>query len=80
MKQDIVVPKLRTEESKAIMAAWLKEKGDRVEAGDALYEIETEKVVNQIEATSAGILTDVFVEEGDDVTAGQLIGAIESSS
>lgn len=79
MKQDIVVPKLRTDESKAVLAAWLKDVGETVEAGEALYEIETDKVVNQIEATKAGVLEAVFVEEGDDVAPGQRVAVIESS-
>lgn len=80
MKQEIVVPKLRTDESKAVLAAWLKDVGEKVEAGEALYEIETDKVVNQVEATKAGVLEAILVEEGDDVTAGQKIAVIESES
>lgn len=79
MKQDILIPKLRTDESKAVLASWLKEVGEPVEAGEALYEIETDKVVNQVEATKDGVLEAVFVEEGDDVTAGQRVAVIESN-
>ncbi len=76
MKTDVKVPALRGEKGSSIMAAWLKEAGERVEVGEALYELETDKVVNQIEATVSGVLTELLVEEGDPVTAGQAIATI----
>lgn len=77
MKKDILVPHLRQKEGKAILAAWQKEVGDLVSPGEVLYEMETDKVVNQIEATEAGKLVEVLVEDGDEVHAGQKIGVME---
>lgn len=77
MKKDIIVPALRQEGGKAVLAAWQKEVGEPIEAGQVLYEMETDKVVNQIEATETGVLVEVLVEDGDEVEAGQKIGVIE---
>ena len=51
MEKKITMPKLRPEMENGVLCAWLKEEGDAVQAGEPLYEIETDKVVNQIEAT-----------------------------
>lgn len=76
MKISVKVPALRGEKSESVMAAWLKEPGEPVKVGDALYELETDKVVNQIEATVEGVLSEVLVEEGDQVSTGQEIATI----
>ena len=56
MEKELTMPKLRPEMEKGVLCAWLKEEGDTVTAGEPLYEIETDKVVNQIEATESGVL------------------------
>lgn len=77
MKQDINMPKLRPQMEKGILAAWLKEPGDKVEKGEALFEVETDKVVNQIEAEVAGTIVEQLVEEGDEVAVGTPIARME---
>ena len=56
MEKNIVMPRLRPEMEKGVLCAWLKEEGEPVSAGEPLFEIETDKVVNQIEATQDGVL------------------------
>ena len=56
MEKNIVMPQLRPEMEKGVLCAWLKEEGEPVSAGEPLFEIETDKVVNQIEATQDGVL------------------------
>lgn len=57
MEKQLVMPKLQPEMKSGVLCAWLKDEGDEIHKGDALYEIETgTKVVNQIEATEDGIL------------------------
>ena len=51
MEKELTMPKLRPEMENGVLCAWLKEEGDTVTAGEPLFEIETDKVVNQIEAT-----------------------------
>ena len=67
MEKNIVMPQLRPEMEKGVLCAWLKEEGEPVSAGEPLFEIETDKVVNQIEATQDGVLKKQLIEEGDTV-------------
>ena len=72
------MPKLRPEMTSGVLCAWLKEEGERVQAGEPLYEIETDKVVNQIEATESGVLKKQLQEEGDEVEAGAPVAILET--
>jgi len=56
MEKQIKMPRLRPEMKNGVLCAWLKEEGETVTPGDPIFEIETDKVVNQIEATESGIL------------------------
>ena len=67
MEKNIHMPKLRPEMKSSVLCAWLKEEGETVSAGEPLFEIETDKVVNQIEATESGVLKKQLCEEGDTV-------------
>ena len=79
METEIRMPKLRPEMKKGMLAAWLKEEGDTFEKGEALFEIEADKVVNQVEAERAGRVKKLIVEEGDEVEAGAVIAVIEEN-
>ena len=76
MEKEIKMPKLRPEMKEAVLCAWLKNEGDSVTAGEALFEIETDKVVNQIESTESGILKKQLFEEGDVVDAGAVVSVL----
>ena len=76
MEKEIKLPKLRPEMKDAVLCAWLKNEGDSVTAGEALIEIETDKVVNQIESTESGILKKQLFEEGDVVDAGAVVAVL----
>ena len=69
MEKELKMPKLRPEMENGVLCAWLKEEGDSFTAGEPLFEIETDKVVNQIEATEDGVLKKQLFEEGDTVDA-----------
>ena len=77
MEKELKMPKLRPEMEKGVLCAWLKEEGDRVDAGEPLYEIETDKVVNQIEATESGVLKKQLCEEGDTVDVESPVAILE---
>ena len=49
-----------------------------VAPGEPLYEIETDKVVNQIEATEAGVLKKQLREEGDEIVPGAPVAILET--
>ena len=78
MEKQLAMPKLRPEMTSGVLCAWLKEEGEAVRAGEPLYEIETDKVVNQIEATESGILKKHLQEEGDEVEAGAPVAILET--
>ena len=78
MKKELLMPKLRPEMEKGTLCAWLKDEGDEVHAGDALYEVETDKVVNKIDATEDGILIKQLAEEGDIVPAGAPVAILQT--
>ncbi len=56
------LPKIGMEMTEAVLACWLVEDGAPVQAGQPLYEIETDKATNEIEAPAAGRLRRIAVE------------------
>lgn len=80
MNRNVNMPKLSPEMESGVLCAWLKEEGDAVEVGDALFEIETDKVVNQIEATEAGTLKKQLFEEGDTVPVNAAVAVMETEA
>lgn len=78
MEKKINMPKLAPEMESGVLCAWLKEEGDTVAAGEPLFEIETNKVVNQIEATQDGVLKKQLIEEGDTVDVETPVAILET--
>lgn len=77
MEKKILMPQLRPEMKDGVLCAWLKDEGDTVNSGDPLFEIETDKVVNQIEATESGVLKQQLCEEGDTVAVNAPVAILE---
>ncbi|MGM9558193.1 MAG: biotin/lipoyl-containing protein [Oscillospiraceae bacterium] len=78
MEKQVTMPKLRPEMERGVLCAWLKEEGETVTAGEPLFEIETDKVVNQIEATESGVLKKQLYEEGDIVSVETPVAVLET--
>ena len=78
MEKQLVMPKLQPEMQSGVLCAWLKNEGEEIHKGEALYEIETDKVVNQIEATEDGILRRQLCEEGDSVAVLTPVAIVET--
>lgn len=78
MEKKINMPKLRPKMESGVLCAWLKDEGDTVTAGEPLFEIETDKVVNQIEATESGVLKKQLAEEGDTVQVDSAVAVLEA--
>jgi len=76
MATDIVVPTLGESVSEATVAQWLKKPGDAVAVDDPLVELETDKVTLEVNASVAGVLSEVAAEEGANVEVGALLGRI----
>jgi len=77
MKVELRMPRLRPEMKSGVLCAWLKEEGESFEKGEAIYEIETDKVVNQVEADHAGVMGRQIAEEGDELEPGAVLAEIE---
>ena len=76
---DIIVPELGESVVEATVARWLKKEGEPVRAGEAVVELETDKVDLEVSATQSGVLTQILHPEGADVQVGQVLGRIEPS-
>jgi pyruvate/2-oxoglutarate dehydrogenase complex dihydrolipoamide acyltransferase (E2) component len=59
---------------------WLKRPGDRVERGEAIAEIETEKTTVELEALTAGTLVEIVHDVGADVAVGEPVGWLEDDA
>ncbi|HTT03387.1 MAG TPA: lipoyl domain-containing protein [Steroidobacteraceae bacterium] len=61
----------------ATIAKWHKSPGESFKAGEALYEIETEKVTQEVTATSDGKLIEIFVPAGANAAVGAAVCAVD---
>jgi pyruvate dehydrogenase E2 component (dihydrolipoamide acetyltransferase) len=73
---NVIMPSLGFDMTEGTLARWLIEEGDRVEKGQAIVEIETEKATVEIEAAVSGILSKIVVQAGQNVPVGTVIGII----
>lgn len=74
---DILMPRFEETSESAMLVAWLKHPGERVEAGEAIAEVETEKFSHPLESPVAGRLLEHRVEAGSDVPVGGVLAVIE---
>jgi pyruvate dehydrogenase E2 component (dihydrolipoamide acetyltransferase) len=72
----VVMPKLSEQMESGKIIKWLKQEGDRVQSGDILAEVETDKADVEMEAFGAGVLRKIVVPAGGKVPVGGLIGVI----
>lgn len=76
---EIKVPELAESITEGSIAQWLKQPGDRVEKGDYILELETDKVNVELVSDYAGTLTEQLAGEGDTVLVGQTVAVIDES-
>jgi 2-oxoglutarate dehydrogenase E2 component (dihydrolipoamide succinyltransferase) len=79
MSDRILVPVLGESVTEATVAKWLKNEGDKVNADEAIVELETDKVNVEVPAPSNGIIEKISVKEGQTVNVGALLGTIVQS-
>jgi len=77
---DIVVPQLGESVVEARVARWLKKEGDRVEVGEPVVELETEKIDLEVSAERAGVISSIKRREGEDVKIGELLAVLDDSA
>ena len=75
---EVKVPQLSESVAEATMLQWKKKVGDTVAADEILIEIETDKVVLEVPAPAAGVLSEIIQADGTTVAAEQLIARIDT--
>jgi 2-oxoglutarate dehydrogenase E2 component (dihydrolipoamide succinyltransferase) len=78
MGTKIIVPNMGESIVDATIARWFTEPGDRVEIGQVLVELETDKVNLEVGAEQAGIISRIDKQAGEDVRVGEVLGEIET--
>jgi pyruvate dehydrogenase E2 component (dihydrolipoamide acetyltransferase) len=73
---EITMPKLSDTMTEGTLLRWRKKKGDKVEVGDILAEVETDKATMEMESFEEGTLADIFVQEGGKVVVGAAIALV----
>ena len=79
MNEKIIVPALGESITEATVSKWLKNKGDIVEADEAIVELETDKVNLEVPSPIDGILSEINSKDGDTVEVGALLGYISKN-
>ncbi len=77
---DVVMPQMGESIVEGTLTRWLKKKGDHVERDEPLFEISTDKVDTEIPAPSAGVLSDILVEEGKTVAISTVVARIAEAA
>jgi pyruvate dehydrogenase E2 component (dihydrolipoamide acetyltransferase) len=77
---EIKMPRLSDTMEEGAISTWHKQPGDKVEVGDVLVEIETDKAVMEYEAYEAGILAEILVPEGQNADIGAPIALLDDGT
>ena len=75
MATEVKLPRLGQGMESGTIVKWLKSEGDKVEKGEPLYELDTDKVTQEVEADASGVLLKIAVAEGE-VAVGRTIAVI----
>ena len=81
MKKDVVIPRLGSSDDsdEVRILRWIKNQGDKVRKGEALLEVETDKVNVEIEAPDNGELLEISAREGDFIKFGAVVAVIDKT-
>src|SRR6185437_2372838 len=74
---EVILPRLGQGMESGTIVRWLKSEGEPVEKGEPLFELDTDKVTQEVEAEAAGVLLKIAVSEGE-VPVGQTVAFIGS--
>ncbi|MBY7142992.1 2-oxoglutarate dehydrogenase complex dihydrolipoyllysine-residue succinyltransferase [Virgibacillus sp. NKC19-3] len=77
---EIKIPELAESITEGTIAEWLVNKGDKVEKGDPVVELETDKINVEVNSDYAGVITEIVSEAGDDVEVGDVIAKIDENA
>src|SRR5262245_27040726 len=76
MAIDVKVPPVGESVTEGVLARWLKKDGEAVQAGEPLFELETDKATQEVTAPTAGVLSHI-VPEGAKVNIGAVVGKVD---
>ncbi|HEY2386913.1 MAG TPA: dihydrolipoamide acetyltransferase family protein [Candidatus Binatia bacterium] len=77
MSVEIVMPKLSDTMEEGTILRWLKQVGDQVARGDVIAEVETDKADMELEASAAGVLREIKVQEGQSAVVGAVLALVD---
>ena len=78
MAVEVILPKWGLTMEEGTLTEWLVKEGQEVKEGDALADVETDKVTNQLEAPASGVVTKILVENGtEEIAVGTVLCIIE---
>jgi pyruvate dehydrogenase E2 component (dihydrolipoamide acetyltransferase) len=80
MRHEVKMPNLGYDMEDGKVSRWLKAVGDRVERGEAIAEIETDKTNVEMESMESGLLVEIVVGDGESAGLGDTIAWIESDA
>src|SRR6058998_3295309 len=75
MATEVKLPRLGQGMESGTIVKWLKSEGEKVEKGEPLYELDTDKVTQEVEADASGVLLKIAISEGE-VEVGRTIAVI----
>src|SRR4051812_26094053 len=75
---EVKVPQLSESVAEATLLQWKKKAGEAIAQDEILIEIETDKVVLEVPAPSAGVMAEIVMGDGSTVTSDQVIARIDS--
>ena len=76
MSSNVTLPRLGQGMETGTIVRWLKSEGENVEKGEPLYELDTEKVTQEVEAEASGVLLKILAAEGEEIEVGKAIAVI----
>ena len=80
MSEKILVPTLGESITEATVSKWLKREGEKVEADEAIVELETDKVNLEVPSPISGTLSEISFKDGDTVEVGAVLGSISEGN
>jgi pyruvate dehydrogenase E2 component (dihydrolipoamide acetyltransferase) len=72
----VTLPRLGQGMESGTIVRWLKAEGDKVEKGEPLYELDTEKVTQEVESDASGVVLKILAGEGEEIEVGKPVAVI----
>jgi len=80
MRVDVIMPQMGESIAEGTLTRWLKKTGERVERDEPIFEISTDKVDAEIPSSTAGVLAEIMVKEGETVPVNAVVARIETDA